>query len=63
MNILNYINNTSTFILHKDSKIRQYLLMILTAQEDIVEESKSEKNPSNYKVEYLSRVRTSVSLK
>ena len=55
MKILNYMNNSSMFILHKDSKIRQYLLMIVTTQEDIVEESKAEKNPSKYGIEDLSK--------
>ena len=45
------MNNSSMFILHKDSKIRQYLLMIVSAQEEIILESKVEKNPSKYGVD------------
>ena len=43
------------FILHKASLIRQYLLMLVTTQEDIVEEQKAESNPEKYGIEDITK--------
>lgn len=46
--VWNYMKNSSLFLLHKDSVIRESLLNLVTTPEDIVRREKAEINPESY---------------
>ena len=52
-NLLNYMKNASLFMLSKNSKIRHFLLILVSTPEDVILSRKVDSNPDKYGIENI----------